>query len=202
MPRRGNSSLYSLSPDQVRATLRACETLSETMIIKGPLYLGLRVGELAHMNANWLVGDRELMVPASMWCDCSQCADNPKHPGEWTPKYKASIRRIPITGLVKDDLLLFLTHNPKGLQMSRFTIDRQCKRIMRRAQVRFPGRGGNTSFPHALRSTCATMLAAKGANAAQLCGIMGWSNMRSAEPYIRVAAAQDGAREAMERAFG
>lgn len=201
MPKRGRSENYSLTPEQVRATLAACQDLTDLVVIKTPLYLGLRVGEMAHFNKGWILGEKEVMIPASMWCDCGECAKSTRHPGEWTPKYKASQRRIPLTDPVRDDILRFFHTSPNGLEMSRFTICRHAKRIMKKARVRFPGLGGDTSFPHALRSTCATMLASAGLNEAQLCRIMGWASMKSAEPYIRLAAAQKGASDAMNEAF-
>jgi integrase len=191
MVKRGPSELYVLNPEQVRSVLANADTLEERLLIKGPLYLGLRVGELIHLQRDWVIPPKEIRIPASQWCACSSCLPNG---GEWTPKTKSGARVIPLTDPIRDDVRAYLNQYPNGLDMTRQNAHRITKRILRRAGVK-------QGFPHALRATCATMLASAGLNAAQICYLMGWTSLDTAAHCIRVAAARKDASEAMERAF-
>jgi integrase len=125
--KRGPSELYVLSPEQVRSVLANTQSLEERLIIKGPLFLGLRVGELIHMRRDWVVPPKELRIPASQWCSCSACLVNN---GEWTPKTKSGARVIPITDRIKDDLFAYLNHYPGGLDITRRDAHRITERVM------------------------------------------------------------------------
>lgn len=201
MPKRGASELYVLNPDQVRQLVASALDLEERIVIKVPLYAGLRAGELVHMRRDWLVSDKELRIPPSMWCACEDCLQRQKHPGEWKPKSAAGARVVPLTQPVRDDVLALLQHDPNGLEVSRYVALRRVKRVMKRSGLRIPGLGDSTGFLHMLRATCATMLAAAGLNEAQLCYVFGWTDLKTAQRYIRLATARSNAADAMERAF-
>ena len=194
MAKRGSSLLYSLNNDQIRSVVGACTTLEERFLLKAPLFLGLRVGELVHMRSDWVIPPKEVRVPAQQWCDCLGCLKQKKNPGRWSPKTKSGARIIPLTAPVRTEVLEYLDSHRNGLQMSRFVATRKIKRVLKRAHL-------EESFAHALRATCATKLASAGLNAAQLCYLMGWANLKTAEKYVRIAEARKDATDAMERAF-
>lgn len=199
MVKRGQSELYVLQPEQVRDLVAAAgDDLVDRVLVKVPLYAGLRISELCHLRRSWLVGQHEVRVPPSMWCSCSQCL---KRGGEWRPKTKAGARVIPLVPQVRDDVLAFLHYQPQGLGMSRFIALRRIKRVMKRARIVISGLGDDTGFAHALRATCASMLAAAGLNEAQLAYLMGWGTLEPARHYVRLSRAREGAAAAMERAF-
>lgn len=197
MPERGDSSQYTLSDQQISNLLNACETLEDKVMIKLMLYCGLRASEVSHLRADWLDGEGNIRIPARQKCDCNECK------GEWTPKTKASIRILPIPDPLRGDLLFLLHKCPKGLQKHRSTIWQRTKRLLKKAKVKFPGGlSDNTAFPHALRATCATLLARGNMNPMSLCYVMGWTNLTTAEHYINIAKAQQEAGKQMRQIFG
>ena len=68
------------------------------------------------------------------------------------------------------------------------------QKVMRRARLK-------VTFAYALRATSVTMLASSGVNQAQLCLLMGWTDLATANRYVRTAQARENAIVAMEKAF-
>jgi len=188
-PRRGASAEYALERNQMDALLRVCVDLEDKVIIGVLLYCGLRVGELAHMNATWITQDGNLRVPAFQKCNCSECRY--KGQEEWRPKTKAGIRILPISGQISKDLLTYLSKRPKGLGLTRQTLHAHTKELMQKAGLRVKGPAGNVAFPHALRATCAQMLANGGMEASALCAFMGWQSIAIGDRYIRTSRARE-----------
>lgn len=200
MPKRGDSALYALEPEPVIKVLQVCSTLEERIIVGVPLFLGLRVGELVHMCADWLTSDGNLSIPMSQPCGCTDCVK--KKGGVWKPKTGAGVRTVPISRPIQKDLLRFLAMQPKGLQVSRIRIWYWTKDILKRAGVKQKGLAGSTIYPHALRATCASMLAAGGMSAANLAYFMGWSSIAVGDHYVKLAQAKQGAMAQARNIFG
>ena len=207
MTKRGATEFFVLDERQRAAFVRACDNLTERIVVKVPLFAGLRVSELAHMHYGWVTrlsgrGRGGLSIPPREACDCSECANDPQHPGLWMPKSKAAVRVVPIVPALVKDLEELFTLNPKGLRnakrerLSRYSIHHLIQRIGERAGIRYPG--GGTVFPHALRATFASMLAEQGFTAPQICYLCGWSSLAVAQKYINRSEAMRGAQRRMQ----
>ena len=202
MRKRGPTEQYVLSETQRDALLRVCDNLRDRVMVKMPLFLGLRASEAVHMDRRWIDEEQNLRVPSRMDCWCGECSRRPGRPGVWRPKSKAGTRVLGIPQVLKEDLGPFLVANPKGLGVSRYVLHHQLKRLMRQANIVIHGLGEDSGFPHILRATCATMLAAGGMTAPQLCYHMGWKNLSEADHYIRLATMKSSATKAAINIFG
>ncbi|GAH08425.1 unnamed protein product, partial [marine sediment metagenome] len=165
--KRGESAEFTLSQTQVQALLSACNDLDERVTINAQLFLGLRVGEVAHLRADWVTQEGNLKIPSQQVCRCAECAR--ERGGTWHPKTKAGARTVPIPQRMKKDLSELFKAKPYGMEVSRIGLWGRTKRILKRARITFKGLSDNTAFPHALRSTCATMLAVGGMSPVGLC---------------------------------
>ena len=201
-PKRGNSASFVLEPEQVGKVLRVCTMLSERIIVGVPLFLGLRVGELTHMRADWITREGYLAIPEEQSCGCTKCVASTKHPGIWTPKTTSGIRTLPISKPIQKDLLRFLQIQPNGLGFGRIRVWELTKDILRRAGVTQKGWSGGTVGPHVLRATCMTMLSNGGMSAAQLAYFDGWKSIAVASHYIDLVQAKDGALRQARKIFG
>ena len=199
MPRRGPSEQYVLPDPDRQALIRACSDTRDRVIVKVPMFLGLRASETVHLDVRWVSSNGDLRVPSQMVCSCAQCA---KKGGNWKPKTKAGARVLGIPKIVGEDLGEFLAVSPRGLEVSRFVLHHQLKKLMQRAGIVIPGLGGNSGFPHILRATCATMLAEGGMNAVQLCYTMGWTNLQIGAHYVHLAAMRTAAPQSAKEIFG
>ena len=166
------------------------------------LYLGLRIGELQHMKATWIKADGSFGIPEQQPCECVACLKHKKHPGYWGPKTKAGVRIMPLPGLLNSDLLKFLGMKPDGLGLSRTTIWKRTKTLMKLSGIKIKGLARDTAYPHVLRATCATMLAEGGMDAAGLTYYMGWNSIQIGDTYIRLARAKDSAAKQARQIFG
>lgn len=198
--RRGESAEYALTNNQVIEVQAACQDLEERVTISCQLFLGLRVSELAHMRSDWITEEGHLRVPTFQACNCAECKRRRK--GEWRPKTKAGARTLPIPSAVKHDLLEMFKIKPYGLSISRVGLYYRTKTVLVRAKVRFQGLADNTAFPHALRATCAMMLALSGMESSALCYFMGWKSLVVGEHYIQTARAKELAIKQAQEAFG
>ena len=203
MPKRGKSRQYALEWPQVQKLLSSLSDLEECFLIKGQIFLGLRVSELAHVNANWLKADgNSLQVPSVQKCDCAVCQNHPKHPREWMPKTKAGARVLPLPNSAKNDILEYLRQRPNGLEISRVTIWEKTKAILKRAGIRTKGLAGNVAYPHALRATFGSLLAESGIDARALAYAFGHGSTKVADEYVEVARARKSADKQIREIFG
>ena len=194
MKKSGKSWEYALSEEQLAKLWKSCSELLEKVLIGLLAYCGLRVGEAVHLKLAW-IREGEIHIPSSMPCGCHACSKRPKSPGVWVPKSKAGIRVIPIPNFLKPILTEFLQYQPDGLDLTRISSWYRVQHLARKAKL-------PKVFPHSLRATCATILATKGFNAAEICYIMGWARISMGEHYIRIAQAKDGARRKMKEIYG
>lgn len=182
--KRGNSAEFALKPDQVQVALKVCHDLIDRLIIKLGVYLGLRVGEMVHMNEDWITLQGTLRIPRVQKCNCASCMRNPKHPGEWWSKTPASAATLPIPEPVKKDLIELLRVQPYGLGITREAIWYRTKNILTRANIKFKRTARNTGFTHCLRATCASLLAAGGMNAFEIAVFLRWKDSNMAKVYV------------------
>ena len=199
MPRRGASEQYVLTEAERNALIRVCEDTRSRVIVKVPLFLGLRASEAVHLDVRWINSAGDLRIPWSMPCSCGECS---KKGVAWKPKTKAGVRVIGIPKVVGGDLGRFLGDSPGGLGISRFVFHHRLKKLMQQAGIVIPGLGGNSGYPHILRATCATMLAEGGMNAVQLCYTMGWANLQIGAHYVHLAAMRTAAPKTAKEIFG
>ena len=152
------------------------------------------------MRGDWITQEGNLRIPRTQACNCAECMR--LHSGEWKPKTKAGARTLPIPERMKKDLAELLRVKPYGMGVSRVGLYYRTKTVLHRAKVRFRGVAGNTAFPHALRATCASILARNGMSAVNLCYFMGWKSIAIGDHYIRVVTAKEGALKEAKAIFG
>lgn len=153
------------------------------------------------MNSTWITAEGNLRVPTAQKCNCAECARN--RGGEWRPKTKAGARVLHIPERLRKDLSELLRMQPYGLNLSRIGVWYRVKTILKRANVKFPAPAGKTGFPHCMRATCATILAASGVmNEFELSYYMGWSDINMAKHYVDIARTKPGALKKAKEVFG
>lgn len=82
----------ALSDSEIQELTHSCSNIKEAMVVMVPLYAGLRVGELAHMNRSWLNSDEGTIdIPAHQFCQCRECRQ--LRGGVWSPKSAAGAYR-------------------------------------------------------------------------------------------------------------
>ena len=202
---RGESEQYALEPAERSKLLSVCHTSQDLVEIKLLMTTGLRVSEAVHLNYTWIRSDGQLGIPARQRCGCKACEI---YGGLWQPKTKAGIRVVPLADSVFPDLKSLLEKHPGGLGPSPNGLDRtrgaiyyRVKRLLKEAGIaKTGGAAQETAFPHALRATAATMYAEIGFNAAELCYVMGWSDLAIAQRYINKAMAAVGAADKVRKA--
>jgi len=199
MPHRGDSAEYALSSADAQKLLSACVTIEEKFIIGCQIFLGLRASELAHLNHTWVTSEGNIRIPAFQSCNCAYCS---KRDNQWRPKTKAGARVLPISTPLRAVFSKFMELSPDGLGFSRITVYYKTKQVLKRARIIRKGLAKDTIFPHALRATCASLLAANGMDAAALSAFMGWESIAIADHYIRTSVARDSAIRQAKAIFG
>lgn len=168
----------SLGENERMQLISACKSEKESLVIKGLLYSGMRAGEFANMKEHWVDWQRE-------------CIHVPSVEGKWKPKTKAGAREIPINFEVKQILYKwFQTH--KEIGMDRVTIYRIVKRVGKRL------RPFKKVYPHSLRATFATMMAANDMQVYDIQAIMGWAKIDTANSYIKSVKSMKNFRDKMK----
>lgn len=208
MSKRGESREYSLTQVQITRVHASLTDRRDLLVFDGLVQGGLRISELTHLRPTWVKpspfksgGEMLLSIPLSMPCSCGECTK--KRGGMWKVKSRAGSRSIylppHLMNLVLDpDVCKPLT----GIGLSRVGAWHRVKKILKVSQIIVPGLAQGTAFPHALRATCATTLAANGASAAAICYHMGWANIQVGEHYVRIAEAQELAHKETKQVFG
>ena len=194
MTRRGPSIDHALNQDQIQRLVVSCQTLEEKVLVKLPLYCGLRAGEIAHLRASWITPEGHLKIPREQPCSCWDC-DESSHQGYWQPKTKAGARILPVPPQLYADLIAFLRKSPGGIELSRVNVYHHIKASLKTA-------GLSDSYPHSLRATCLTTLASHGMSAPALAAFAGWGSLAVAQSYIDLTMAQESAIEQASKIFG
>lgn len=159
--------------------------------------LGLRGGEIAHFQTDWLDWNRKLIrIPKHEPCACGYCRRQARQEAahneelteagavesRWHPKTVASARSIPFDLSLRFELCVErFADRYDGFPRSRSTVNR---RIQEAAdQTDLTGR----IYPHCLRATAASHHAYKGVAPVPLQALMGWSDLATAQKYIRIS---------------
>lgn len=136
------------------------------------------------MQDSWLDWNRELIIiPGSLACSCYEC----KHRGGvWKAKTKRSARSIPIVPEIHQLLQDFFSKHTTAMAVipNRISAYKTLRALGARTAL------DHRLFPHALRGTFATILAAKDFNMNEIQEALGWSSSKTAEIYIRLSAAR------------
>ena len=182
-----------LSEEEIRIIINSCEDEEEKFCILGLLYTGMRISEFIHMNKEWVnFGKGVIVIPEKQKCDCYECYAKggfckicgKKRPcGYWHPKTKSGSRVIPILPEVMPILKKVFSeyHSSMDYVFNRIRVWRILKLIAKRSKIR------HSVFPHALRSTFASILAEKNFDVFTITSVMGWSKLSVAESYVRMS---------------
>lgn len=178
--------------------------------------LGLRRGEIAHLDESWADWRKQMLrIPGHVECTkgrdggrCGHCRQliqqcvehnglewSDVAPNWWRPKTEAAVRSVP------------WDFSPRtGLAIERFfdefdSFERSSTAISRRidrAAEYAPELDVDAVYCHALRASAATYQVARGLGAHPLTSMMGWANLSTAECYI--ARSEENTRRAVRAA--
>lgn len=159
--------------------------------------LGLRGGEIAHFQTEWIDLNRNLIqIPQHEPCDCGYCQRQARqevtHNDElteadavavrWHPTTVASARSISFDLSLRVELCIERFANRyDGFPRSRSTVNRRVQEAADQAD--FTGR----IYPHCLQATAASHHASKGVAPVPLQALLGWSDLATAQNYIRIS---------------
>lgn len=168
----------ALSDSEIVELKAACKSLKDKFIVWTPIYSGLRVGELAHLNRSWLDWQsKTINVPAEQDCWCWDCRHYRR--GLWMPKTEMGVRSVFISPELEPILqACFETVKPLR-QVSRQGWEWRLSRVAKRTNIE------HRVYPHCLRATCATLWSTQGMSAPSLQYLMGWEQLESAEHYVQ-----------------
>lgn len=190
MTKRGRSADFALDEHQVESLWARCEDVVDQVLVGQMMFEGMRVSEAVHTRASWLRGG-QIAIPEEQPCTCTSCA---RRDGVWRPKSAAGARVIPIAKPLLVPIQRYFRNTPTGLGFTRQAAWKRVKRKAAEAGVLYVN-------PHGLRATAATMFALAGFNAAELCLMMGWSDINRAWHYIQIAQAKKGLAEKMQQLY-
>lgn len=168
--------------------------------------LGMRAGEIAHMQADWIDWERkQIKIPSYEPCQkgrdggpCGYCRSQAKQavgyrPDEltldeeletrWKPKTDTSARTIPFDHSDRVEACLrefFSEHD----------VYPRCRSSMNRRMNALADAAGmkrEKLYPHCLRATAATHHAYRGLSVVPLQALMGWADLATARKYIRIS---------------
>lgn len=175
----------ALTEQQFEQLLSACNSKHprERLVLLLAGDLGMREGEIAHMNRKWLNFPKGHIVI-------------PSNDRDWSPKTRWGARTIPAASMsrraweaTRDYFTAF-----EALGVHRATVYRTVERIASRSGLK------SRIYPHALRATAATRLAYKVRNPQILCDLFGWGDIKIGQYYIRRGGGL--AEEELEKALG
>lgn len=143
----------------------ACEDLREKMACS-IMYHGMRASTFTRMEKSWILWQsNQIQI--------------------FGTKTKNALRTIPIlNGRFREVLERFFEAWPsmtKARMGSRGTLNYMLSKIAERTDIT------KHVHPHGLRATCALLLAESGYHAPELCAFMGWDDISSGTPYLRLA---------------
>jgi len=198
-PARGDSKEYVLTEPQVKRIINDLTIARDRALFGLLTFGGMRIGEAVHIRPNWMKGPDEVVIPATQLCKCKECAA--RRNGLWKPKTAAGIRTVTVPNWVWNETRDIVTED-RGLGITRVGAWHRVKKILSTGKISMPGLASDTSFPHALRATCATLLAANGADAGAIAYHMGWNDLRVANKYIQMAQSKNLAHKQVKAIFG
>lgn len=175
-PRRHSRDDY-LTKDELQTLYKACTDIDDRLLICATGQLGMRVGEVAHLQKDWIdFQDDRIHIPSSIPCACFECR---RRDNAWTVKTPAGARSIPFRHFpTTREVLKGYFGAFDAVAKSRRALQLRLKRIAKRAGMT------KKVYPHALRATAGMMFANAGLSAQGLCEVMGWEDLRTAQAYI------------------
>jgi integrase len=198
-----HSSEDVLNDREFELLLEACAELPEPRNFEARFIcllagrLGLRAGEIAHFKTDWLDWDRNhIRIPKHEPCNCGYCqrqarqevdhndqlTDTDALASRWHPKTVASARSIPFDLSLRIELCIErFAARYSCFPRSRSTVNRRVDEAAEQANL--TGR----IYPHCLRATAASHHAYKGVAPVPLQALMGWSDLATAQKYIRIS---------------
>jgi len=163
--KHAKSGINALFVDDREKLWHACKDLKEKMVMC-IMYHGMRDGELGMMDKTWVLWQtNQIQIQGT--------------------KSEHALRTIPmVNGRLRETMERYFSvyDNLKDAHLSnQSTLWRICRRVAKRTDIR------KYVFTHGLRATCALMLAESGYDERGLCAFMGWKDLSSATPYLRLA---------------
>jgi len=167
--------------------------------------LGMRAGEISHLRETWIDWDtNQIQIPRFDPCDhgdgntvCGYCRAQSQLAVEngtyesleeavenrWEPKTSNSARAIPFDydPFIETVVREFFADRDRWPH-SRVSINRRVDRVLEAA-----GYPTDKCYPHSLRATAASHHAYRGLPAAALQSLFGWSNLQTAQKYLRLS---------------
>jgi len=168
--------------------------------------LGLRAGELCHLDEAWIDWERKLIeIPAYWPCEkgryegevCGYCRQQAMQACEydddlsledaledrWEPKTDNSARAVPFDFTDRVEAVVEAYFDEfDAYPYSRSSVNRRVNQILDAA-----GYPTEKCWPHALRATAATWHAYRGVPATALQSLFGWADLATAKKYIRLS---------------
>lgn len=166
--------------------------------------LGMRVGELVHMRADWVDWRRRMIdIPQHEPCQkgrggdiCGYCrqlavqqaAHNPGLSVDaalaqrWQPKTDAAARSIPFDFHPGVEIAIERYFQEfDRFQTSKSGVNRRLAKALERVDELDSG----DIYPHCLRATAASFHASRGLDAISLQSLLGWADLSTAHRYVR-----------------
>jgi len=192
-----------LTDRQFELLLEACSTLPAPHDFEARFIcfiagrLGLRAGEIAHFQTAWVNWNRRtIRIPQHEPCRCGYCRRQAEQEishndglsitdalaSRWHPKTVASARIVPFDLSLRLELCVERFANQYDeFPRSRSTINRRVQAVAKEADL------SGRVYPHCLRATAASYHAYKGVAPVPLQALMGWSDLATAQKYIRIS---------------
>lgn len=165
--------------------------------------LGMRAGEIAHMTEDWVDFRRRMVViPRHEPCTdgrdggpCAYCRKNAQQRADhdedvtyedalsrmWQSKTDAAAREIPFDSHPKVEIIIErFFERFDAWPASRQSINRRVDKAARHADEL----DEEDVYPHCLRATAATRLAARGIDIFSLQSMLGWATLSTAHRYV------------------
>lgn len=154
-----------LTIEEIHAMLGAAKSAKDKAILCLGL-IGLRAGEIAAANKEWI----------------DHSARTIRVPGNVAKRGKARVVPFGKIDIVAGVLSVFF-HIEDGIGLSRVQVWHRVKGMASRAGI------GHPVTPHGLRATGATRFAMAGYSITGLCEHFGWSELRTAQHYVKASGA-------------
>lgn len=165
--------------------------------------LGLRPGELAHLQEDWIDWREKIIeIPSYEACTkgrkrdhCGFCEKGAKQLRDthdhisldeardlmWTPKTDMAIRGVPFGHDPRTELVIErFFEKYDGWPLSQVAINRRVNKTVGASDEL----SVDNTYPHALRATAATNFVARGLETLPLQTIMGWEDASTAKRYV------------------
>jgi len=165
--------------------------------------LGLRAGEIAHMQSDWVDWRRNMIqIPSHEGCEkgrhggvCGYCRSQAEQMTDhnddvsleqaldrmWSAKTPSSARSVPFDFDTRVEIVMERFFD----EFDQYPCSRQSvNRRVERAAEHATGVEPSEVYPHALRSTAASFHAARGLDVLPLQSMFGWAQLSTAECYL------------------